>query len=448
MKRFVALVVAMFAVLCLPSPDFAQAASPGHAPASSQPAAPAAAPQSLSLAEAQAIALRNRPTLLASQFTAQQAGAATSEARAAYFPQVVGNVTGADAESNSRITAGSLNNPIIYDRVAGGVQVNQLVTDFGRTHSLVKSADLEAKSQQQNVNASREDVLLEVDEAYFRSLEAQAVLQVSQQVVDERQVAANQIAELAKNQLKSSLDVSFANVNLAQAQLFLTQAEDNLQSAFADLSLALGYSDNRSYALADQPMPEKPAVGLDDMIAAAFQQRPELASGRLHLKSAQEYAKAEAELWNPTLSAIGVAGLTPVREAPLTSDYAAAGFNLTIPIFNGGLYSARHREAQFAADAADEQLNELADQVARDVSVAYNEAITAYQDLGLAAQFKQQAGMALQLAQARYNLGLSSIVELSEAQLNQAQAEVNQAQAKYQFQISMDSLNYQIGNLH
>jgi len=437
----------MFAVVCLPSPDFAQTAAPGQVPATSQPV-PAAAPQSLTLAEAQAIAVRNRPSLLASQFTAQQAGAATSEARAAYFPQMFGNVTGADAESNSRITAGGLNNPIIYDRVAGGVQVNQLVTDFGRTNSLVKSADLEAKSQQQNVAATREDVLLQVDEAYFRALEAQAVLRVSQQVVGARQLVVNQVTELAKNQLKSSLDVSFSNVNLAQAQLFFTQAENDLQSAFADLSLALGYSDSRSFALEDQPMPQKFAVSLDDLIAEAFQQRPELASGRLHLQSAQEYAKAEAELWNPTLSAAGVAGVTPVREDPLTSNYAAAGFNLMIPIFDGGAYSARHREAQFAADAANQQVNELADQVARDVRVAYNGANTAFQNLSLTAQLKQQADLSLQLARARYNLGLSSIVELSEAQLNQAQAEVAQAQAKYQFQISMDSLNYEVGDLH
>jgi outer membrane protein len=447
MKRFVAFVIAMFAVLCVPAPDFAQTAAPGQAPATSQPVT-AVAPQSLSLAEAQAIAVRNRPNLLASQFTAQQAGAATSEARAAYFPQVFGNVTGADAESNSRITAGGLNNPIIYDRVAGGVQVNQLVTDFGRTHSLVTSADLEAKSQQQNVVATREDVLLQVDEAYFRALEAQAVLRVSHQVVDARQLVVNQVTELAKNQLKSSLDVSFANVNLAQAQLFLTQAENNLQSAFADLSLALGYSDPRSFALEDEPMPEQIAPSLADLMAEAFQQRPELASSRLHQQSAQEYAKAEAELWNPTLSAVGVAGVTPVREDPLTSNYAAAGFNLTIPIFDGGAYSARHREAQFAADAANQQVNELADQVARDVRVAYNEANTAFQNLNLTDQLTQQANLALQLAQARYNLGLSSIVELSEAQLNQAQAEVAQAQAKYQFQISMDSLNYEVGNLH
>ncbi len=195
-------------------------------------------------------------------------------------------------------------------------------------------------------------------------------------------------------------------------------------------------------------MPEKPAANLADLIAVAFQQRPELAGSRLHQQSAREYAKAEAELWNPTLTAVAVAGVTPERQAPLASNYAAAGFNLTIPIFDGRLYSARRHEAQFAADAANEQVNELADQIARDVRVAYNDVNTAFQNLSLTDQLKQQADLALKLAQARYNLGLSSIVELSEAQLNQAQAEVAQAQAKYHFQISVDSLNYQLGQLH
>jgi outer membrane protein len=447
MKPLFGFVIVVCALLFLPRTGFAQSPPASPAPAASQPAS-AAAPQPLTLAEAQAIALRNRPRLLAAQFTAQQAGAVTSEVRSAYFPQVFGNATGVDAQSNSRITAGGLNNPIIYDRFAGGVAVSQLVSDFGRTHSLVKSADLEARSQQQNAVATREDVLLQVNEAYYRALEAQAVLKVSQQDVAARQLVVDQVTTLAKNQLKSSLDVSFANVNLAQAQLFLTQAEDDLQSAFADLSLALGYSDERTFALEDQPMPEKPAASLADLIAEAIQQRPELAGSRLHLQSAQEYAKAEAELWNPTLSAVGVAGVTPERQAPLASNYAAAGFNLTIPIFDGRLYSARHREAQFAADVASQQVNELADQIARDVRVAYNDVNTAFQNLSLTDQLKQQADLALKLAQARYNLGLSSIVELSEAQLNQAQAEVAQAQGKYHFQISVDSLNYQLGQLH
>jgi outer membrane protein len=446
MKLSFVVAIVVCAALSISWPCLAQSPPASRAPAAGQPSS-AAAPQSLTLAEAQAIALRNRPSLLAAQFTAQQAGALASEARSAYFPQVFGDATGVDAQSNSRITAGGLNNPIIYDRFAGGVAVTQLVTDFGRTHSLVGSADLEAKSQQQNAVATREDVLLQVNEAYYRALEAQAVLRVSQQDVAARQLVVDQVTTLAKNQLKSSLDVSFANVNLGQAQLFLTQSENDLQSAFADLSFALGNSDERTFVLEDQPMPEKPAASLADLIAEAFQQRPELAGSRLHLQSAREYAKAEAELWNPTLSAVAVAGVTPERQAPLAANYSAAGFNLTIPIFDGRLYSARHREAQFAADAANQQVNELTDQIARDVRVAYNDVNTAFQNLSLTDQLKQQADLALKLAQARYNLGLSSIVELSEAQLNQAQAEVAQAQAKYHFQISVDSLNCQLGQL-
>ncbi|MGO9639876.1 MAG: TolC family protein [Candidatus Acidiferrales bacterium] len=447
MKPLFVFAIVVCALLFLPQPGLAQSTPASPAPAASPPASPAA-PQTLTLAEAQAIAIRNRPSVLAAQYIAQQAGAVTSEARSAYFPQVFDNATGADAESNSRITAGGLNNPIIYNRFADGVEVTQLVSDFGRTRSLVKSANLEAKAQQQNAAATREDVLLQVDEAYFRVLEAQAVLKVSQQDVTARRLVTNQVTTLAKNQLKSSLDVSFANVNLAQSELFLTQAESNLQSAFADLSLALGYSDERSFDLQEEPMPSQLTASLTDVVALAFQQRPELASSRLHYESAREYARAEAELWNPTLSGVAVAGITPVRESPLTGNYAAAGFNLNIPIFDGRLYSARHREAQFAADAANQEVNELADQIARDVRVAYNDATTAFQKLSLTDQLRQQADLALQLAQARYNLGLSSIVELSEAQLNQTQAEVAQAQAKYQFQIAMDSLNYQIGQLH
>ncbi len=205
MKLSFAVAIVVCAVLSNSLPGFAQGPPASPAPAAGQPSS-GAAPQPLTLAEAQAIALRNRPSLLAAQFKAQQAGAVTSEARSAYFPQVFGDATGADAQSNSRITAGGLNNPIIYDRFAGGVAVSQLVSDFGRTHSLVKSADLEAKSEQQNAAATREDVLLQVDEAYFRALEAQAVLKVSEQDVGARQLVVDQVTTLAKNQLKSSLE--------------------------------------------------------------------------------------------------------------------------------------------------------------------------------------------------------------------------------------------------
>ena len=139
------------------------------------------------------------------------------------------------AENDSRITAGALNNPIIYDRFADGVTVEQLVTDFGRTHELVKSANLHAKAQEENVTTSRADVLLQVDAAYFNALKAQAVLHVADETVKDRQLVSDQVTEMEKNKLKSGLDVSFANVDLAQAQLLLVQAQNDLQASYAEL---------------------------------------------------------------------------------------------------------------------------------------------------------------------------------------------------------------------
>ena len=246
-----------------------------------------------------------------------------------------------EAEHDSRIAAGVLNNPIIYDRFANGIAVNQLVTDFGRTHELVKSSNLHAKAQQENVTATRADVLLRVNQAYFAVLKAQAVLQVAEQTVKSRQLVADQISALQKNNLKSGLDVSFANVDLAQAQLLLIQAQNDVQSSFADLSTALGYSDQRMFALADQPPQPSPPADFAPLVQEALQNRPELIGQDFNVKSAQSYATAERDLWLPTISAVGVAGLIPFRQDTLASRYAAAGFNVNIPIFNGRLFTAR-----------------------------------------------------------------------------------------------------------
>ena len=181
-----------------------------------------------------------------------------TQARSAYYPTAYGSVTGADAENNSRISAGALNNPIIYERYANGVAVNQLITDFGRTHELVKSSSLNARAQQENVLATRADVLLQLDQAYFGVLKAQAVLTVAEQTVKQRQLVTDQVTELEKNKIKSGLDVSFANVDLAQAQLLLIQAQNDLQGSFAQLSDALGYSDQRTFQLAEEPLPPAP----------------------------------------------------------------------------------------------------------------------------------------------------------------------------------------------
>jgi outer membrane protein len=405
-------------------------------------------PQKLTLDQAERLAIRNYPQIQAALSTAAAAKAQVTQRRSSYYPDAYGSVTAVDAENNSRIAAGALNNPIIYERYSNGFMVNQLVTDFGRTHNLVKSANYNARAAQEDVVTTREDVLLRVDRAYFGVLKAEAVLKVAQETVKERQLVSDQVTTLMQNKIKSGLDVSFANVDLAQAQLLLVQAQNRVYASYAQLSEALGLPNAETFDLTDVPLPPAPPANFSVLLQQAMQDRPELISQRLTDNSAHSYAIAQRDLWFPTISAAGAAGLIPVGADQLAPRYAAAGVNVNIPIFNGHLFGALRSEANERARAQDQYLRGLQDRIARDVRTAWLDANTAFQNLSLTDKLLNEANQALQLAQSRYKLGLSSIVELSQAQLNQTSAEIAQTSAKYDYQIVTDELDYQLGTIH
>jgi len=151
---------------------------------------------------------------------------------------------------------------------------------------------------------------------------------VAQETVRQRQLVADQVTELAKSKLKSGLDVSFANVNLEQAKLLLVSAQNDVGAAFAQLSAAMGLQDSRTYSLVEEPMPDAPPADEPSLLVQAMQNRPELASLRYESDSAHHFAKAERDLWFPTISLAGGAGLVPFYQQPLTDRYAAAGLNV------------------------------------------------------------------------------------------------------------------------
>jgi outer membrane protein len=425
----------------------AQTPTPYSTSAQAQPQTQNQAGQRLTLAEAQSIAVQNHPEIQAATQLASAAAAQVKEVQSLYYPQASGAATGTYAENNSRIAAGFINSPSVFNKFADGVSVSQLVTDFGRTHELSKSSQFHAQAQQENVVTTRADVLLRVNLSYFAVMKAQSVLQVAEETVKARQLVVDQVSALAKSSLKSGLDVSFANVDLARAQLLLVQAQNDLQSSFAQLSDALGYSDQRTFQLVDEPSPGSPPPDIAPLIVEALQNRPEIISQGLDVRSAQSYATAERDLWFPTISAAGVTGLVPYRQDTLPSRYAAAGFNMNIPIFNGRLFNAEHTEATARARAQEQFLRGLQNRIAQDVRTAWLNVISAYQRLSLTQQLLDQTTQAFDLAKGRYQLGLSSIIELSQAQLNLTEAQVEQVSAQYDYESQTANLNYQLGRV-
>ena len=402
----------------------------------------------LSLKDAEAIALKNNPAISVARLSALASEQVTREVRSNLWPQAYGNVTAVDAQNNSRITAGALNNPIIYTRAAGGAEVSQLITDFGHTTNLVAGARLQAKADEQSAVATKEDVLLAVDQAFYNALQTHAVLHVAEQTVASRQLLSDQVSALTKSKLKSDLDLSFANVNLAQAKLLYLDALNNDKASMAALSAILGYATLESFELVndtDQIAP--PPADVDPLIIEAFAKRPEILSLEFQSESAEKIHKAEHDQYYPTISALGAIGDSPVRDDRVYGPYAAAGVNIEIPIFNGSLYSARSREADLRAQATRQRLMDLRNRISRDVRTSWLAANTAFDRVNVSEQLLAQANQALDLAQTRYKLGLSSIVELSQAQLQQTQADIGNAQAGYQYRLALSVLRFQTSGL-
>jgi len=405
----------------------------------------------LTLTNAQALALQLHPQIASANYLAMAAEEVVKESRSGYFPLVnlYGTAVGANQEG-TRILAGGLNNPSVYDRAAGGLQVSQLITDFGRTANLTASSRLQAQAEHQNVNLSREQVLLEVDTAYFGALGAQAVLQVSQQTVDTRKLLLDQVTELATNKLRSELDVSFARVQLQQARLLQERSQNDADAAMATLSTALGYGAFHQFQLVDeQPPAGNTAVTNDvsDLVQTALSQRPELLSLHDQRDAALRFAKAQRDERLPVIEAVGVAGDAPIRDSSLPDNYAAGGLQLTLPLFAGGLYTARQHEAELRAQSDTEQMRSLEDNIIRDVRIAWLNVNNALQQLQTTGELVLNANEAFELAQARYKNGISSIVELSEAQLNLTSAQIANAGARYNVLIQQANLNYQTGGL-
>jgi len=402
----------------------------------------------LTQSDAEKLAIKNNPRVSVAHLLALAQHQVVRETRAAELPTGTASITAEDAENASRISAGSLTASRLFEHAGAGGGFTQLITDFGRTSNLVASSKLQEKAQDANALATTEDIVLATDQAFFNALQAQALLKVAQQNVDTRQTTETQVSELTKNKLKSTLDLSFADVNLSQAKLLLLDAQNNVDSTMAALDAVLGLDCHVTYDLVDDNAPvNAPPADTDHLVQLAFQQRPDLQALTYSQQAAVKFSRAQRDQMLPTISAAGTAGSVPIRPAQyyVANWWGGIGVNMNIPIFNGFLYSAQAKEASIRAQAASEQSRDLRDRIARDVRTAWLAANTAYLRVAVTDELLREANLALQLAQTRYQLGLSSIVELSQAQFQQTDAAIGNTDSQYQYRLALATLNYQTG---
>lgn len=403
----------------------------------------------LTLAQAESIAIANQPRILAAQLRSRAAAQRIREARSGLFPTIAFNATGAAvADSGTATAAGALTTSSISDRFAYGGNLVQMVTDFGRTSALIGSERSLAEAQKDQATLTGAQIRLNVRSAYFQVMGAEAVLHAAQEARGNRQLILRQIGALAQGQLRSTLDVSFAGVLESEAELAVVQAESSVQQQRVHLASAMGQSQPITATLATEALPPELPPDQSTFLARAMAQRADLSAAISQQHAADRFADSERRLSYPTLNALGAAGQIPYHDRTLQGDYAAAGFNLNIPVFNGGLFAARRNEAALEASARSKDVEEVKLEVNEQVQDRWYQANEAFRSLDVSARLVAQSKEALRLAQARYEAGLGSIVELNEAQLSETSAEITAAGANYTYLTRRAELDYAAGLLN
>ena len=403
----------------------------------------------LTLDQAEAFAVQHEPSVLAAELRARAVQKGIAERAAARLPLVNFNATGAlVADPGTATAAGALTTSSLSDRFAYGGTLVQLVTDFGRTGALIASERAASQAAADRTTLTRAQIRLDVRDAYYGVLGAESVLHAAQDAQANRQLIAKQVTALAQSQLRSTLDVNFAGVLESQAELAVVQAQTMVRQQRARLGTTMGLPAPVTAQLGAQALPAALPGVPGSLLQQAAQQRSDLNAARADQQSAARFATAERRLSYPTLNALGAAGQIPYHDHTLQGNYAAAGFNLNIPVFNGGLFRAEREQADLNAAARAHDVQQDSLEVSEQVRDAWYTAQEAFQSIAVTQRLVDQSREALRLARAQYDAGLGSIVELNEAQLNETSAEIQAASASYTYLSRRAALDYAVGLLN
>jgi outer membrane protein len=114
----------------------------------------------------------------------------------------------------------------------------------------------------------------------------------------------------------------------------------------------------------------------------------------------------------PRIEALGTLGRTTVGNSSVLDTYAAAGIDVQVPLWTGGLLSASYNETTLRASAQQKSLEQEENQVVKEVNSSWFDTVTALKNIGVAEQLAASAQQALELADAEYRAGQRGVCQV------------------------------------
>lgn len=418
------------------------------------PSLASAAPRVLTLAEALATAAERQPQLRQARANTEAARARHNEALAPLLPQLSGNANYQRSTSNYAARPGSVPTNIndtgnsqwaTSNYFNFGVSASQLIWDFqsvDRYRAAGKSAEAQALSEA----ATRLQTELSVRSAFFTAQAQRALVDVAQSTLGNQDKHLQQIEGFVRIGTRPEIDLAQARADRANAKVQLVNAQNAYDIARAQLNQAMGVAGPADFDVTRETLPAVPSedASTEELVAEAVGARPELLAYQKQLQAQELTLRATKGGYWPSLST-GLSFSDAGREIDNMAWNLGGSVSLSWNFFSGGVTRAAAQEQSANLAALDAQRDSELLQVRVEVEQARLAVRAGKEALSAAGEALANADERLRLAEGRYQTGVGSILELSDAQLAQTSAAAQQVQSEYTLSSARAQLLHALG---
>ncbi|MFL5540180.1 MAG: TolC family protein, partial [Longimicrobiaceae bacterium] len=340
--------------------------------------------------------------------------------------------------------------------VSAGVSTSLVLFNGGANKAQLAQARLSQQAGGQTVERTRQSVVFTVVSNYLALTGNQEQLRVRRETLASEEALLGQITAFVQAGRRPIADQYQQQAAVAAARLAVVQAQNAVELAKVDLIQTLQLDPRGTYDF--QPPPAgaaaAPAGSLDALLDRALGGRADLAAAQSEVAAAGQGVRAARAARLPTVSVSAGynANLNSTNELSVFDQFAqrqggSVSVGVSLPLFDRGATAAETQRAQIAQDNARIALQNQQQQVALEVRRAWLDWQAAQQALAAAQAQLTAAEQSLEATRQRYQAGVGTLVELTQARGTLAQAQSQLVAARYDLVFQRTLVDYYVGSL-
>jgi len=398
--------------------------------------------------EAVAIALEYQPNIQARLGDYAAAKYRVDQALSPLLPQLAASVSTSRSHATVVTTSSTtgLNSTVISRNDFGetfGMQLtlSQLLFDFGKNRASVDAARKLSEVALEDVELQRQLITQTVKQAYTNINFAQRLIRVNEQALQRADLNLRSARGFFEVGTRPKSDVTRAEVDVANARVDVIRARNAERLARVALNTAIGVRADTPTQVEDSLVYQPSTMDRAKLMEEALRRRPEFRQAKLRAEAADALVRRSVRDFYPDVTGAAAYGAT---RTDLNEAWSAT-LSLQWSIFDGGNRIARHREARANLDAAEARVRATDLDIQRDVEQAQIQVSEAEERIQAVQKAVESAQENFRLAQGRFDAGVGTILELTDAQLALTQTQNTEAQALADYRIALSNLDRAVG---